>query len=64
MVEERKQVRRGNHFDLARPCSFRALGSGQSPRGAKNEENRPDIILVDIKPCDCRVPRPKGKVPL
>ena len=24
----------------------------------------PDIILVDIKPCDCRVPRPKGKFPL
>lgn len=28
-------------------CSFRALGSGQSPRGAKNEEARPDVILVD-----------------
>lgn len=23
----------------------------------------PDIVLVDIKPCDCRVLRPKGRFP-
>jgi phage terminase large subunit-like protein len=27
--------------------SFRALGAGQSPRGARNEERRPDVIRVD-----------------
>lgn len=28
-------------------CSFRAIGSGQSPRGARNQESRPDFILCD-----------------
>lgn len=28
-------------------CSFRALGWGMSPRGTRNNENRPDVILVD-----------------
>lgn len=28
-------------------CSFRALGAGQSPRGSRNEEKRPDFILID-----------------
>ncbi|MGB0869482.1 MAG: hypothetical protein ACPGSD_07780 [Flavobacteriales bacterium] len=27
--------------------SFRALGKGQSPRGTKNDEVRPDLILID-----------------
>lgn len=27
--------------------SFRALGAGQSPRGTRNEEARPDILLFD-----------------
>lgn len=27
--------------------SFRALGAGQNPRGSRNEEARPDFILVD-----------------
>lgn len=27
--------------------SFRALGAGQSPRGSRNQEARPDIIIVD-----------------
>jgi hypothetical protein len=27
--------------------SFRALGAGQSPRGTRNEEARPDLILID-----------------
>ncbi|MEO0337592.1 MAG: hypothetical protein AAF242_00105 [Bacteroidota bacterium] len=27
--------------------SFRALGAGQSPRGTRNEEKRPDYILID-----------------
>ena len=28
-------------------ASFRALGAGQSPRGTRNEERRPDLIRVD-----------------
>lgn len=28
-------------------CSFRAIGAGQSPRGTRNEERRPDFVLVD-----------------
>jgi hypothetical protein len=28
-------------------CSFRALGAGQSPRGSRNQEARPDTIIVD-----------------
>jgi len=27
--------------------AFRALGAGQSPRGSRNEEIRPDVLLVD-----------------
>lgn len=27
--------------------AFRALGAGQSPRGTRNEDARPDIILID-----------------
>jgi hypothetical protein len=28
-------------------CSFRAIGAGQSPRGTRNAEKRPDLILID-----------------
>lgn len=28
-------------------CAFYAIGIGQSPRGTRNEENRPDYIVVD-----------------
>jgi hypothetical protein len=28
-------------------CSFRAIGAGQSPRGSRNAEARPDMIIVD-----------------
>lgn len=34
-------------FVTANAKSFRALGSGQSPRGSRNEEKRPDFILID-----------------
>lgn len=27
--------------------SFRAIGAGQSPRGTRNEEKRPDYVLID-----------------
>jgi predicted phage terminase large subunit-like protein len=40
-------------------ATFRALGSGQSPRGARNQEQRPDIILCDDLDEDemCRNPQ-------
>ena len=34
-------------FTTERGVSFRALGAGQSPRGTRNEETRPDILLFD-----------------
>lgn len=34
-------------FVTAGGISFRALGAGQSPRGSRNEEKRPDFILID-----------------
>lgn len=34
-------------FVTAGGCSFRAIGAGQSPRGSRNEEKRPDFILID-----------------
>jgi phage terminase large subunit-like protein len=34
-------------FVTADGCSFRALGAGQSPRGSRNEEKRPDLVLID-----------------
>ena len=38
--------------------SFRAIGAGQSPRGSRNEEIRPDVILFDDLDTDedCRNP--------
>jgi len=34
-------------FTTQQGVAFRALGAGQSPRGTRNEETRPDIILFD-----------------
>ena len=35
------------NFVCADGSSFRALGAGQSPRGSRNEAERPDFILID-----------------
>lgn len=37
----------GGEFILKNGCAFRSMGAGQSPRGSKNEEARPDAILID-----------------
>lgn len=39
-------------------CAFRAIGAGQSPRGTRNAEKRPDFILIDDLDTDeaCRNP--------
>lgn len=34
-------------FVTASGCSFRAIGGGQSPRGTRNEEARPDYFVID-----------------
>ncbi|MPL54917.1 hypothetical protein SDC9_00383 [bioreactor metagenome] len=56
------QVNFGNwkekKFVLNNGASFRAIGKGESPRGAKNDEARPDVILIDDIDTDeeCRNP--------
>lgn len=45
------QVNYGNwsfgEFTTKNGAAFRALGAGQSPRGTKNDEIRPDVLLID-----------------
>jgi hypothetical protein len=45
-------------FTCQRGCSFRAIGAGQSPRGTRNKNFRPDFILIDDIDTDeeCRNP--------
>ena len=45
-------------FNLKIGATFIALGAGQSPRGLRNEEIRPDVILIDDFDTDeiCRNP--------
>lgn len=45
-------------FVTVNGVAFRALGAGQSPRGTRNEEARPDVILFDDidTDADCRNP--------
>lgn len=45
-------------FTTRKGASFRAIGAGQNPRGKKNAEKRPDVILVDDIDTDqdCRNP--------
>lgn len=45
-------------FVIASGCSFRGIGAGQSPRGLKNKEARPDFILVDDIDTDEEVRNP------
>lgn len=46
------------HFVLKNGASFTALGAGQAPRGSRNENVRPDILLTDDYDTDqdCRNP--------
>ena len=47
---------KAEEFITRKGVSFRALGAGQSPRGTRNEEARPDILLFDDMDTDaeCR----------
>lgn len=46
---EQRQVGRWEmgEFTTTGGAAFRAVGAGQSPRGSRNEEIRPDVILAD-----------------
>lgn len=45
-------------FTIAKGAMFVAIGSGNAPRGARNEEYRPDAVLIDDYDTDedCRNP--------
>ena len=45
-VQRSSKWEAGN-FKTAHGCSFRSIGTGQSPRGTRNDEARPDYIVVD-----------------
>lgn len=47
-----------SEFITRKGVAFRAIGKGQSPRGTRNEEVRPDILLIDDFDTDedCRNP--------
>jgi hypothetical protein len=49
---------KGEEFITRKGVAFRALGAGQSPRGTRNDEIRPDCIIVDDFDTDedCRNP--------
>ncbi len=46
-VQENSGTWQATEFTTINGVAFRALGAGQSPRGARNEEVRPDIIIFD-----------------
>lgn len=45
-------------FSTRQGAAFKAIGAGQSPRGTRNEEVRPDVILVDDMDTDEDVRNP------
>jgi len=58
-----KQQSNGNwtaeEFITTKGVAFRALGAGQSPRGTRNDADRPDVILIDDIDTDKEVRNPK-----
>ena len=55
-MQQRSGQWEDGEFGTRKKVLFRAVGAGQSPRGAKNDEVRPDIILFDDTDTDeeCR----------
>ncbi len=45
--QQRPGAWKGDKFIIKKGCSFRAIGWGESPRGTRNNEKRPDFILID-----------------
>ena len=46
-IQENAGAWQMGEFTTTQGVAFRAIGAGQSPRGTRNEEVRPDIILFD-----------------
>jgi len=46
-VQERFGNWTADEFTIQKGCSFRALGWGESPRGTRKDNYRPDAILID-----------------
>ena len=47
------------NFRTLKGASFRAIGAGESPRGTRNEEKRPDVIVIDDIDTDKTVRNPE-----
>lgn len=48
-----------SEFITRKGVAFRAIGAGQSPRGTRNEEVRPDVIIIDDIDTDEEVRNPE-----
>ena len=48
-----------SEFITRKGVAFRAIGAGQSPRGTRNDEKRPDVLLVDDIDTDEEVRNPE-----
>ena len=46
-TQQRTGSWKSDRFIIRKGCSFRAIGWGESPRGTRNNEKRPDFILID-----------------
>lgn len=46
-IQERFGSWNSDEFTIKKGCSFRALGWGESPRGTRNDNFRPDSITID-----------------
>ncbi|MFD2961356.1 MULTISPECIES: hypothetical protein [Olivibacter] len=57
-VQEQYGSWSADEFITRKGVAFRAIGKGQSPRGTRNEEIRPDVLLIDDFDTDedCRNP--------
>ncbi len=58
-VQESVGSWQAGEFMTRQGVAFRALGAGQSPRGTRNEEARPDIILFDDVDTDAECLNPE-----
>lgn len=45
--QQREGSWKADKFTIRKGCAFRAIGWGESPRGTRNNEKRPDFILID-----------------
>lgn len=57
-IQEKLGSWEAGEFITRKNVAFRAIGAGQNPRGTKNDEIRPDLILIDDIDTDedCRNP--------